>query len=95
MSWIWVAIAWLVQTSIMPLALGAATAALASLAWPGCAAGLRSRVAWAAGAAWVAHVALVLGGVVRDGAVVDYAAVIAATVAALLWRCGRRARTAG
>ena len=93
MSWFWIGLAWLLQTSIMPIAVGGATGLLAPMAWPGCGVRALRRMAWAAGAGWLAHMALVLVGLVRGGEVIDYAVVVTVVVATLLWRC-RRATSA-
>lgn len=81
---------WFVQTSVMPLCVGAATGALAGVVWRGgCAAAWMRRVGPAAMASWVVHLTLVAGGLVREGSVWDYAAVIVAGVAASEWICRR------
>ncbi len=80
------ALDWLLQTSVMPLCVGAATGWLAPLVLR-CGVKAAARAAWGAAAAWVAHLALVGSTLVREGSNWDYAAVLVATVAVLLWRC--------
>ncbi|WP_298289696.1 hypothetical protein [Thiomonas sp.] len=83
---------WFVQTSVMPLCVGAATGALAGVAWRGgCAAGWARRAGLGALASWGVHLALVGGGLLREGSVWDYAAVVVAGVTASEWVCRRAA----
>lgn len=77
---------WLLQTSVMPLCVGAATGWLAPWVLR-CGGRATARAASGAAAAWLAHIALVGSALVREGSNWDYAAVLAATVAVLLWRC--------
>ncbi|OYV34105.1 MAG: hypothetical protein B7Z83_08830, partial [Thiomonas sp. 20-64-5] len=68
---------WFAQTSIMPLFVGMLTGALAPWAWgKGCGLSSTRRALRAGIAAWIAHLALVGGGIVREGSIVDYAAVV-------------------
>ena len=77
--------AWLLGTALMPLALGGALGAVAPRLLR---VGRASRVAaWCAGAALLVHLLLVGSGALRDGAVLDYTAVLAAAWAAAAWRC--------
>jgi len=82
---------WFVQTSVMPLFVGAVTGALA--AWvggSGCATGWWRRAIRAGAAAWTAHLALVGSGLVREGSTIDYAAVILISALSSAMHCGRR-----
>ncbi len=85
----WIALQWLLATSVMPVFVGAGTG-LASR-WilrpvPG---GRWRQAGWAAGAAWLTHVLLVGSGTLRDGAMLDYGAVLLACVAASWLACRR------
>ena len=87
---------WFAQTSIMPLAVGAATGALAQFAWGGqCPASAMRRAIWSALASWLVHLACVGSGLIREGSIWDYAVVLLACVAATAWVCrGARRATA-
>ena len=88
---------WLAQTSIMPLFVGGATGALAPIAWgSGCAAGRARRSLVVGGGALLAHLVLVGSGILREGSIWDYAAVVlAATVlSAALCRAKRKSAKA-
>ncbi len=84
-------IVWLLQTSVMPLVVGGATGAMTGLVWKGCAMSPGRRAVRVAAGAWLAHLAVVGSGLVREGSVFDYGAVVAACVAVGAWAC-RRAR---
>jgi hypothetical protein len=78
-------LAWLLGTAAMPLALGGALGAFAPrLLHAGRAAAV---AAWCALAALAVHLLLVVSGAVRDGAMLDYAAVLAAAWGVAAWRC--------
>lgn len=83
---------WLANTSAMPLLVGGAIGAASKRVLRPCAGRLGRQVAWAALAAWLAHLGLVGSGVLRDGAILDYAAVLAAAVAASVLACRQGAR---
>ena len=77
--------AWLLGTSVMPLAVGGALGALAPRLLR---AGRTAQcAAWCAAAALGAHLMLVGSGVLRDGAMFDYLAVLAAAWGAAALRC--------
>jgi len=79
---------WFVQTSLMPLCVGAATGLLAPWAWgPGCAQPALRRAVFAAGAAWGVHLLFVGSALVREGAMLDYGAVLLASVVASAVGC--------
>ncbi|SCC92015.1 conserved membrane hypothetical protein [Thiomonas sp. X19] len=82
---------WLAGTSVMPLVVGGAIGAVSLRVLRPCASRLGRQVFWAALAALVTHLVLVGSGLLRDGAVLDYASVLAAAVAASALAC-RRAR---
>lgn len=85
---------WFVQTSVMPLFVGAVTGALAALVWGrSCAASTRRRALWAGLAAWAAHLAVVGGGFIREGSVWDYGVVALVSVVASELACRRRRTT--
>jgi hypothetical protein len=78
-------LAWLLGTALMPLALGGALGALAPRLLH---TGRAARVAaWCALAALLVHLLLVGSGVVRDGAMLDYGAVLATAWGVAAWRC--------
>lgn len=88
-------LSWLVQTSVMPLFVGAVTGGLAPLAWgKGCAAGWKTRAILAAIAALLPHFMLVGSGLLREGSIWDYATVLLAAclASAAVCRGGRLAR---
>ncbi len=88
---------WLVQTSIMPLFVGGATGAFAPVAWgSGCAAGRARRALFAGGGALLAHLVLIGSGILREGSIWDYAAVLLAAtlVSAALCRSKRKSAKA-
>ncbi|CUA93259.1 hypothetical protein [Thiomonas bhubaneswarensis] len=81
-------VSWLVQTSIMPLFVGGVTGALAPVVWgSGCRATLARRLLLAGGAAWLLHLALVGSGLLREGSIWDYAAVMLAGTLASAAAC--------
>lgn len=83
---------WFVQTSVMPLFVGAVTGALATWAWgKGCSMPLGRRAFRAGAAAWIAHLALVGSGLVREGSIVDYAAVVLISAVVSVLNCRRQA----
>lgn len=82
--------AWLVSTSIMPLAVGAATGAAGAVILRPCAASARRLATWAAIAALAAHLLVVAGVGLDDGDMRDYAAVLLSAVAASVLACRRR-----
>lgn len=86
-------LSWLIQTSLMPLFVGALTGALAHLAWGGggCAACWGRRASWAATGALLLHLVLVGSGLLREGSIWDYAAVLlaASLISAAACRGGR------
>lgn len=84
-------VVWLLQTSVMPLVVGGVTGAMTGLVWKGCAMSPGRRAARVAAGAWLAHLVVVGSGLVREGSVFDYGAVVAACVAVGAWAC-RRAR---
>lgn len=77
-----IALRWLVSTSVMPLFVGAGTGLAARRVLRPCTGRWPRQAAWAALGAWGVHVVLVAGGLVRDGATLDYGAVLLAAVAA-------------
>lgn len=83
---------WLAGTSVMPLVVGGAIGALSLKVLQPCGSKLGRQVRWAALAALVAHLALVGSGLLRDGAVLDYASTLAAAVAASVLACRRSRR---
>lgn len=86
---------WFVQTSVMPLVVGAATAALTPIAWGrACPMSAYRRAAWVAMAAWLGHVVFVGVGLLREGSVWDCAAVVVLSVvgSAATCRSGRTKR---
>ncbi|MDE2128624.1 MAG: hypothetical protein KGJ74_03030 [Betaproteobacteria bacterium] len=85
-------LAWLANTSVMPLLVGGAIGAASKRVLRPCVGRLRRQVAWAALAALLVHLALVGSGLLRDGAMLDYASVLAAAVAASVLACMRGAR---
>lgn len=85
-------LSWLVQTSLMPLFVGALTGGLARLAWGrGCAASWGRRASWAAMGALLLHLVMVGGGLLREGSIWDYVAVMlaASVISAVACRGGR------
>lgn len=78
-------LSWLVATSVMPLAVGAGIGAVGRLLLRPCAGSLRRLALAGALAALVVHLALVASGVLRDGDMLDYAAVLVAAVVAATW----------
>ncbi|CDW94135.1 conserved membrane hypothetical protein [Thiomonas sp. CB2] len=85
-------LSWLIQTSLMPLFVGALTGGLAHRAWgSGCAASWGRRASWAAIGALLLHLVLVGGGLLREGSIWDYAAVLlaASLISAVACRGGR------
>ena len=85
-------LSWLANTSVMPLLVGGAIGAASKRVLRPCAGRLRRQVAWAALAALLVHLALVGSGLLREGAMLDYACVLAAAVAASVLACMRGAR---
>lgn len=83
---------WLAGTSIMPLAVGGAIGAVSTRVFSPCASGVARQMLWAALAALLTHLALVASGLLRDGAMLDYASVLGAAVAVSTLRCRRRKR---
>ena len=83
----WMALQWLLGTSVMPLFVGAGTGLLARRVLGRCRGPRWRQALWAAGAAWLVHVVLVASGALRDGAVLDYAGVLLAAVAASRLAC--------
>lgn len=81
---------WLLQTSVMPIVVGAATGAMAGLV-TGCAMPAARRAAWLASVAWLAHLAAVGSGLIREGSVADYGGVVLVCALVGAWIC-RRAR---
>jgi hypothetical protein len=72
-------LSWLIQTSLMPLFVGTLTGGLAHLAWGGgCAVSWGRRATWAAIGALLLHLVLVGGGLLREGSIWDYVAVMLA-----------------
>ena len=85
-------LSWLIQTSLMPLFVGALTGGLAHLAWgSGCAASWGRRAGWAAMGALLLHLVLVGSGLLREGSIWDYVAVMlaASLISAAACRGGR------
>jgi hypothetical protein len=78
---------WLVGTSVMPLVVGGAIGAASKRILHPCTSGLGKQIRWAALAALLVHLALVGSGLLRDGAVLDYASVLAVAVAASVLAC--------
>jgi hypothetical protein len=86
-------LSWLIQTSLMPLFVGALTGGLAHLAWGGgCAVSWGRRASWAAIGALLLHLVLVGAGLLREGSIWDYVAVMLAAclISAVACRGGRR-----
>ena len=74
----------------MPLFVGAATGLLAPLVWGrGCGAPAVRRVLTVGLSAWAVHLALVGGGLVREGSLLDYVCVLLVSAAAGALSCGR------
>jgi hypothetical protein len=80
---------WLMGTSVMPLVVGGAIGAASKRVLRPCTSGLGKQIRWAALAALLTHLALVGSGLLRDGAVLDYASVLAVAVAASALACWR------
>ncbi len=85
-----IALRWLVATSVMPLFVGAGTGLASRRVLRPCAAGWKRQLLWGAGGAWLPHLFLVGAGLLRDGAMLDYAAVLAGAVAGSWLGCSRR-----
>lgn len=85
-----IALRWLLATSVMPLFVGAGTGLAARRLLRPCPGRWTRQAAWGALAAWGAHVLLVGAGLLRDGAMLDYAAVLLAAVAGSALACARR-----
>ncbi|MDE2120169.1 MAG: hypothetical protein KGJ64_05725 [Betaproteobacteria bacterium] len=86
---VWIAIRWLLATSVMPLFVGAGTGWLSRRLLAPAPGAWTRQVGGAALAAWLCHVLLVGSGLLRDGAMLDYAAVLLAAVAASGLACRR------
>ncbi len=84
------ALQWLLGTSVMPLFVGGGTG-LAARRVLGAGRGPRWRPpAWAAAAAWALHLLLVVSGALREGAMLDYGAVLLASTAGAWLACRPR-----
>ena len=84
-----IALRWLLTTSVMPLFVGAGTGLAARRLLRPCPGRWSRQAAWAALAAWSVHVLLTGAGLLRDGAMLDYAAVVLAAVAGSWMACAR------
>ncbi|GEM_PF-3154748 len=85
-------LSWLIQTSLMPLFVGALTGGFAHLAWgDGCVVSWGRRASWAAIGALLLHLVLVGSGLLREGSIWDYVAVMlaASLISAVACRGGR------
>ena len=85
-----IALRWLFATSVMPLFVGAGTGLAARRLLRPCPGRWTRQAVWGALAAWGVHVLLVGAGLLRDGAVLDYAAVLLAAVAGSWLGCAGR-----
>jgi hypothetical protein len=84
---VWIAIRWLLGTSVMPLFVGAGTGLLSRRVLRPAPGAWTRQAGRAAAAAWLLHLLLVGTGLLRDGAMLDYAAVLLAAVAASWLAC--------
>lgn len=76
---------WLVGTSLMPLAVGAGVGAAGRYLLRPCTRSLRRLAVAGALAALIVHLVLVGAGVLIEGAMLDYGAVLLAAVVAATW----------
>ncbi|MGC9162418.1 MAG: hypothetical protein ACP5F9_02565 [Thiomonas sp.] len=74
----------------MPLFVGVVTGTLAPWVWGrGCGSPAMRRASAAGLIAWLVHLVLVGSSLVREGSLLDYAAVLLACSLAIAWSCGR------
>ena len=78
---------WLLATSVMPLLLGAAIGAISPWILRPCASPRSRQALRAALAAWALHLALVGSGLLIEGDMSDYGAVLLAALLASAWGC--------
>lgn len=83
----WLAMRWLLGTSVMPLFVGAGTGLWSRRVLRPAPGAWTRQAGRAALAAWLLHLVLVGSGVVRDGSMLDYAAVLLAAVLASWLAC--------
>lgn len=83
-------LSWLASTSVMPIAVGGAIGAVGKRVLQPCRGRLGRQVLWGAAAALVVHLALVGSGLLREGAMMDYGAVMASAIGACVLACRLR-----